>query len=223
MEHATEPPPQQRIVSFNCGGVPFDTTLATLTSAGENLLSKLATTEVGVLRDRKGRIFLDRNPKTFGLVLEFLRCGTIAALDEGDAATRAVVDAELRFFCITGLPNQQTSDVTIRQALSRAHTRFVDSWLEVYEETATRLTAAVVADLQQLADSRRLISTRQRCSSIWYCSAGLAKDAAFPVHFGPKKARTRKKWVLFVSSSHVRLWPFAVSDSDEKQRRGMVQ
>jgi predicted ATPase len=180
---------QQRIISFNCGGVAFDTTLSTLTSAGENLLSKLATTEVGVLRDKKGRIFLDRSPTTFALVLEFLRCGTTAALDAGDATTRAMVDAELRFFCITGLPNQQTSDSTIRQALSRAHTRFVDSWLEVYDETARRVTDKVVADLQELANSRRLISTRQRCSTVWYCSAALADDPAFPDRFGPKKAR----------------------------------
>ncbi len=181
----------QRIVSFNCGGTTFDTTLATLESAGENLLSKLATTEVGVLKDRKGRIFLDRNPKTFSLVLEFLRCGTIALLDEGDAAMRAAVDMELRFFCISGMPNvpnQQTSDVTIRHALARAHTLFVDSWLERYDETATRITAAAVADLQQLAASRKLISTKGRCSSLWYCSSDVATDPAFPVHFGPKQA-----------------------------------
>lgn len=44
------------IVKFNVGGKKFMTTLSTLTVHGENFLSKLATTEMGVVKDEKGDV-----------------------------------------------------------------------------------------------------------------------------------------------------------------------
>ncbi len=67
------------IVSLNVGGTPFDTTLDTLTKYPESMLGTMfAERNRHTFKPGKdGRIFLDRDPVCFGVLLEFLRCGEL--------------------------------------------------------------------------------------------------------------------------------------------------
>lgn len=175
-----------RIVSFNVGGQLFETTQATLESCGPCALSAWATTEVGIVRDREGRIFVDRNPRVFGHVLDYLRDPRQKQLllSEESPLLRRAVEDELRFFCIGPPPNSLLSDVAIRQALTGRHKQNVDSWLETYRLEVAEIRAAILRSFQELASSRRLLRTR--CASVWYAAEALADDPAFPSTYGAK-------------------------------------
>eukprot|EP00727_Mastigamoeba_balamuthi_P004479 m51a1_g14029 hypothetical protein (313) ;mRNA; f:1123497-1124496 len=73
----------ERVVSFNVGGVVFSTTPTTLHSRGENFLTRLLAysdsgdSSLGTLRDEAGRLFIDRSPAAFGVVLDLLRTGRL--------------------------------------------------------------------------------------------------------------------------------------------------
>lgn len=62
------------LITFNVGGVKFTTTKCTLTK-GDTFFT--AFLDSGVPPDDKGVYFLDRSPKLFGVVLEYLRSGTL--------------------------------------------------------------------------------------------------------------------------------------------------
>ena len=75
------PKPSSSIVELNVGGTHFDTTRSTLLARGASpyFTRLLAETEqgeytiTGAFRDRKGRIFIDRQPQLFSQILEYLR------------------------------------------------------------------------------------------------------------------------------------------------------
>lgn len=65
------------VIEFNVGGTHYATTAATLTRYGDHFLSTLATTDLPVSRDTQGRVFIDRDGRQFGRILEFLRNGKL--------------------------------------------------------------------------------------------------------------------------------------------------
>jgi hypothetical protein len=69
------------IIGFNVGGRVHQTSLTTLSSLGPNLLSQMAehlsNKTMSVKLDPSGNIFIDRDPKAFAVILEFLRNGTM--------------------------------------------------------------------------------------------------------------------------------------------------
>ena len=65
------------VIEFNVGGIHYATTAATLTRYGDHFLSTLATTDLPVSRDSQGRVFIDRDGRQFGRILEFLRNGKL--------------------------------------------------------------------------------------------------------------------------------------------------
>eukprot|EP00727_Mastigamoeba_balamuthi_P012064 m51a1_g7480 hypothetical protein (194) ;mRNA; f:209998-210781 len=91
------------IVSFNVGGTVFSTTATTLRSRGENYLTRIlghiADGQLAVATDSTGRIFVDRSPVLFSIVLEYLRSGSLNIPDS--VPRRAVLD-ELRFYSVSG-------------------------------------------------------------------------------------------------------------------------
>ena len=85
------------IVELNVGGSVFTTTFATLTSRSDSLFSRMFSSPLGVQRDRKGRIFIDRSGALFAYVLDFLRTGQFLSLP---SHLRRAVEEEMLFYSI---------------------------------------------------------------------------------------------------------------------------
>ena len=89
------------IISINVGGTVFSTTKTTLTVDPESMLARMCDTELSHERDSNGNIFLDRNPKAFEIILEFLRTGKL--FNVGIGCTLEQLEAEADYFGLVGL------------------------------------------------------------------------------------------------------------------------
>ncbi|XP_044746905.1 BTB/POZ domain-containing protein KCTD3 isoform X3 [Coccinella septempunctata] len=61
------------ILHLNVGGKRFSTSRQTLTSIPDTFFTALISGRISSLRDEKGCIFIDRDPKIFSLILNYLR------------------------------------------------------------------------------------------------------------------------------------------------------
>nr|XP_023029575.1 BTB/POZ domain-containing protein KCTD3 [Leptinotarsa decemlineata] len=61
------------ILQLNVGGKRFSTSRQTLTSIPDTFFTALLSGRISSLRDEKGAIFIDRDPKIFSIVLNYLR------------------------------------------------------------------------------------------------------------------------------------------------------
>lgn len=67
---------ENNIIKFNVGGKIFPTTLDTLKIYPESILYKIATNKnLGSMMDEKGNYFINRDPKHFRLLLNFMAMG----------------------------------------------------------------------------------------------------------------------------------------------------
>ena len=90
-----------QVITINVGGTLFTTTTTTLTTDPESMLARMISTEVPQARDSKGNLFLDRNPKTFEIILEYLRTGSLN--DNGAGCTLQQLETEAEYFGLTRL------------------------------------------------------------------------------------------------------------------------
>uniref|UniRef100_A0A1I7TI47 BTB domain-containing protein n=1 Tax=Caenorhabditis tropicalis TaxID=1561998 RepID=A0A1I7TI47_9PELO len=67
---------QNAIIKLNVGGKVFKTTKSTLKKV-DGFFRTIVETSVPIGRDEEGCIIVQRNPKHFGLILNYLRYGTI--------------------------------------------------------------------------------------------------------------------------------------------------
>jgi len=95
------------LIKFNIGGYKFVTTLDTLSNIKETKLHKIATGRYPITLDAKNRIFIDRNGKYFGYVLDCLRKGNIEFPSDPFLSSR--VQKECEFF---ELVNINSTNVT---------------------------------------------------------------------------------------------------------------
>ncbi|DBB03558.1 hypothetical protein WJX82_011164 [Trebouxia sp. C0006] len=65
------------IVSLNVGGTSFTTSRDTLCKDSHSMLARMFSGSLLSRRDEKGRVFLDRDPKHFRLILNYLRDGEV--------------------------------------------------------------------------------------------------------------------------------------------------
>ena len=61
------------VVELNVGGQHLTTFASTLTKHSNSMLAAMFSGRHPVIKDSQGRPFIDRNPKMFGLILEYLR------------------------------------------------------------------------------------------------------------------------------------------------------
>ncbi|CAO4367605.1 unnamed protein product [Caenorhabditis nigoni] len=90
---------EDEIVKLNVGGVMFQTLKSTLTKH-KGMFKVMLETEMPVTKDESGCIFIDRDPKKFEKVLEFLRTGRIDFSGPGDVLS---VQEEARHFMLENL------------------------------------------------------------------------------------------------------------------------
>ena len=139
------------VVTLNVGGKKYTTTLQTLSARGDNMLTRLATTSLGVARDAKGHIFIDRSGRLFEYVLEYLRTGKLR-LSPKDAHLRQAVHEELRFFAIRGLAGD-VSDALLEDLLGAARQEKVADLLQKYKAAVEQIVTAVLEDLHGRAEA----------------------------------------------------------------------
>eukprot|EP01006_Ploeotia_vitrea_P002387 TRINITY_DN107368_c0_g1_i1.p1 TRINITY_DN107368_c0_g1~~TRINITY_DN107368_c0_g1_i1.p1 ORF type:complete len:300 (+),score=76.55 TRINITY_DN107368_c0_g1_i1:86-985(+) len=97
------------IVYLNVGGRAFDVGAATLRADRDNLLYNMVKQHyadgdaVRMRTDRDGRLFVDRNPDTFAVILEYLRTGVVFRPPN---VSQQQLDVEMDYFV---LPQKATA------------------------------------------------------------------------------------------------------------------
>jgi hypothetical protein len=88
------------IVTVNVGGMKYTTQLGTLRTHENSILAAMFSSPIAVPRDtRDGSFFIDRNGSVFGLILDYLRSGTLVV--PRDPVQYTVLRREVNFY---GLP-----------------------------------------------------------------------------------------------------------------------
>mmetsp|Transcript_24989 Transcript_24989/g.48566 ORF Transcript_24989/g.48566 Transcript_24989/m.48566 type:complete len:214 (-) Transcript_24989:6-647(-) len=109
------------IIELNVGGQVFSTTRDTLMSAGDSFFSSLVGGEFGVHRDSKGLPFIDRDPKLFRHVLNFLRSQcTSLVLDKENKSQLAALQAEAEFYQVSPLIKELQMRVALTNRVEAA-------------------------------------------------------------------------------------------------------
>ena len=92
------------VIKLNVGGTIFQTTQGTLLSDQNSMLAKMFSTEkngrIPASQDDSGAYFIDRCPKYFGIILNFLRGGVV---EKGANVDLKFLRTEAEYFCIEGL------------------------------------------------------------------------------------------------------------------------
>ena len=92
------------VVKLNVSGTIFQTTQGTLLSDQNSMLAKMSSTEtngrIPAIQDDSGAYFIDRCPKYFGIILNFLRGGVI---EKGANVDLKFLRTEAEYFGIEGL------------------------------------------------------------------------------------------------------------------------
>uniref|UniRef100_A0A1I7TCK7 BTB domain-containing protein n=1 Tax=Caenorhabditis tropicalis TaxID=1561998 RepID=A0A1I7TCK7_9PELO len=89
-----------QIVRLNIGGSVFQTSRATLTKF-DGFFKALFETELSAIRDDSGAIFVDRDPKHFRLILNFMRDGDVAFPESKQEIEEILKEAQ--FYLLKGL------------------------------------------------------------------------------------------------------------------------
>ena len=91
------------VLKLNVGGKQFVTTQGTLLSDQNSMLARMFSTDtngrIPATQDANGAFFIDRCPKYFGVVLNFLRSGKLENVANVDLK---FLRNEAEYFCIQG-------------------------------------------------------------------------------------------------------------------------
>lgn len=87
-------------VKLDVGGIVFKTSKTTLTKY-DNMLSGMFSGRIPLVKDKDGAIFIDRNGKHFGKILDYLRDGTVPL--PANSMELEELRAEANYYCIAGL------------------------------------------------------------------------------------------------------------------------
>lgn len=87
------------IIHLNVGGTRFATSRQTLTWVPDSFFTSMLSGRISSLRDETGAIFVDRDPKMFSLILNFMRTKDIDLRD----VDVSVLRHEAEFYGITAL------------------------------------------------------------------------------------------------------------------------
>ena len=95
------------VLKLNVGGKEFMTTQGTLSSDQNSMLARMFSTDangrIPATQDVNGAFFIDRCPKYFGVILNFLRSGKLEKVANVDLK---FLRNEAEYFCIQGKVNK---------------------------------------------------------------------------------------------------------------------
>jgi hypothetical protein len=162
-----------QIVNLNVGGRLFSTLKSTLLSAGDDtMLARLLRTDVGVLKDAQGAIFVDRNPDVFALVLDVLRDQKASpTIVKGSSVSWKRLEEELRYFCISGL-DDEVSDSALRQLFRNGSVGLAQMWVDNYKDFYNLILTTVVSDIKIKASKAQV-----RPAQSWFLDENLCREA----------------------------------------------
>jgi len=97
-------PASSKIINLNVGGTVFATSRETLNAAGDSFFTSLIGNNFKAERDHQNNLFIDRDPKLFSIVLNFLRSQcTHLTVDKCNRAKLQSIHAEAEFYAVTPL------------------------------------------------------------------------------------------------------------------------
>ena len=70
------------IITLNVGGQLFDTTRHTLLSINDTFFTVLLSGRIPSYKDKNGALFIDRDPKLFAIILNYLRTNQLFGVSE---------------------------------------------------------------------------------------------------------------------------------------------
>uniref|UniRef100_A0A1I7TGS7 BTB domain-containing protein n=1 Tax=Caenorhabditis tropicalis TaxID=1561998 RepID=A0A1I7TGS7_9PELO len=113
-----------QIVKLDIGGTVFKTSKSTLTRF-DGMLKVMMETDIPVTKDESGAIFIDRSPKHFELILNFMRDGDVELPDSEKEIKE--IQKEADFYLLHDLAElcQETSLKKLR------HIKSDDEWFDV--------------------------------------------------------------------------------------------
>ncbi|CAL2033869.1 unnamed protein product [Caenorhabditis brenneri] len=92
--------PSGNMMKLNIGGTVFQTTKSTLTKF-DGFFKAMLETDIPLERDEHGAIFIDRSPKHFELILNYMRDGSVS-IPDSKAATQEI-QTEAQYYLLDGL------------------------------------------------------------------------------------------------------------------------
>jgi len=135
------------VVEINAGGVTFHTSTVTLGSgkAQNTTFSRMFTTEGALPKDERGRLFLDRDPEIFGVILNSLRNPQNSLRRPPTVAIASLMD-ELKFYGLQSLISEEEmrTDVDASHLLANANDALRDSITHLAKEAFTRVSRSVM-------------------------------------------------------------------------------
>jgi len=103
-ENRSATQPSSKIINLNVGGTVFATSRETLAAAGDSFFSSLISEHFKQQRDQNNNLFIDRDPKLFASVLNFLRSQcTYLSVDKCNRAKLQSLLAEAEFYAVVPL------------------------------------------------------------------------------------------------------------------------
>lgn len=85
---------EEKFVKLSVGGRIFETTLDTLTSQKDSMLSAMFSGKFKLEKTTEGAIFIDRNPTYFEFILEWLRSKELPDFESPAIAQKLIAEAE---------------------------------------------------------------------------------------------------------------------------------
>lgn len=86
------------VIDLNVGGCHFTTSLSTLRKYEDSMLAVMFSGRYDLVRDKDGKIFIDRDGTNFGHILNYIRCDQMPP-----ESVSLDVLREAEFFCISSL------------------------------------------------------------------------------------------------------------------------
>ncbi|PIC49135.1 hypothetical protein B9Z55_007840 [Caenorhabditis nigoni] len=148
------------IVKLNVGGTMFQTSKSTLTKF-DGFFKTLLETGIPVTKDNSSAIFIDRSPKHFEKILDFLRDGDVALPESLEDVSE--IQKEAQFYLLDGLVK-----LCIWKPKVRKSSFFIDSDEEVARFIAESKKKAVLVVFYKLTSnslyiSELVVETVMRC------------------------------------------------------------
>ena len=162
-------------IKLNVGGQQFVTSKSTLEKEPESMICRLVCGEIPSLKDENGAILIDRSPKHFDTILNYLRMGDI--LLDHDLNIEALIQ-EANFYGIMSLVKKCQTEYRHNLALI-IHFEGNAQTIEKHLANSKNLVEELTKLFAQFGNVRRVVLRKMKYSSIYLYKQRLNVEVAF--------------------------------------------